>query len=131
VETGLGKGVVLEDARHARARLIDARRCLDHGRLRATRGWMTAHELDRAITRADALVDRDAFFATATAAMDAAERGLADRDERCLARQRAFWATAERFGLARTHVGPRPRVRPAPTPCSATPKDVEWPRARP
>jgi hypothetical protein len=124
-ETGLGAGVLLGDAATARGRLDAARRCLDHGRLRATRGWRTADEMDAMLPRADALVDRDTFYAHATTAMGEAERAVAGASEKCRARQRAFWATLERFGLARTHVGPRPRVRPAPTPFLAGPKEVQ------
>jgi hypothetical protein len=123
-ESGLGKGVVLADADEAGERIEPARRRLDDRR-RATRGWMTAAQLDRFLPRADSLVDRDEFYRTACVAMREAEQGLVDRDERCLARQKAFWETMRRFGLARTCVGPRPRVRPAPTPCTAARDRVE------
>jgi hypothetical protein len=123
-ESGLGQGVVLADAGEASERIELARRRIDDRR-RATRGWKSAAERDRSLPRADARVDREEFYRAACAAMDEAEHGLEDRDARCLTRQKAFWATMERFGLARTHRGRRPRVRPAPTPCTATGERVE------
>jgi transposase InsO family protein len=118
-ESRLGKGVVLASPAEAQARLTTATRRLDHGRRRATRGWLTARRLDAALPRADALVDRETFYRAACAARERVVSGLTDAEEIREAEQRATWATLESFGLARRVVGPRPRVRPVPTPCSA------------
>jgi hypothetical protein len=119
-EAGLGKGTRVESHAAAAARLEPARLRLDHGRLRASRGWRTAAELDAALARADALVDRARFYAEARAAMREAVLGLADADAGRKAEQDAIWRTLEKHGLARRHVGTRrtqcPRLPPvAPT----------------
>lgn len=115
-ESGLGKGVRLRDAREAAARLDPAKRRLDEGRLRASRGWKTAAELDRDLPRADALVARAVFHAEACSAMREAVLGLSDEQEIRKAEQDAIWRTLERHGLARRHVGlrrtPCPRLAP-------------------
>lgn len=130
-EAQLGKGVVLASAEQARERAEAARRVLDHGRLRATRGWRTAAELGRALPRADALVDREAFFRAACSAMEKATRGATTKREAQKARREAVFALLEQLGLQRTHVGLRPRVRPGPTACSAHADRVQCPGARP
>jgi transposase InsO family protein len=128
-ESGLGKGVRLSAHDEARARLEAARERLDGHRLRRTKGWRTARELGRTLPRADRLVDRAAFYAAACAAMEEAARGLTDLRAWLAARRQALFATLVSFGLATRHVGPRPRVRPGPPPCTATPDRVESPRA--
>jgi transposase InsO family protein len=130
-EAGLGKGVVLGSADEARERAEAARRVLDHGRLRATRGWRTAAELGRVLPRADALVDREAFFEAACSAMEVAARSATTKRAAQKARREAVFALLEQLGLQRTHVGLRPRVRPGPTACSAHADRVECPGARP
>jgi hypothetical protein len=115
-ESGLGTGVRLSDAAEAAQRLEIAQRRIDEGRLRASRGWRTAAELDRDLPRADALVDRAVLYAEARSAMREAVLGLADPKEIRKAEQDAIWRTLERHGLARRHVGlratPCPRLAP-------------------
>jgi hypothetical protein len=115
-ESGLGKGTRLQDTREAHARLAPARQRIDRGRLRASRGWKTAAELDRERPRADTTVDRRAFYEEACAAMRDAVLGLDDAREIREAEQDAIWRTLEKHGLARLHVGPRrtpcPRLAP-------------------
>lgn len=115
-ESGLGKGVRLADHADAAARLGPARRRIDEGRLRASRGWKTAAELDRDLPRAGALVPRAVFYAKARLAMREAVLGLVDPKDIRKAEQDAIWQTLERHGLARRHVGlrrtPCPQLAP-------------------
>jgi len=115
-ETGLGKGTVLSSHEEAAARLAPARERLDQGRLRPSRGWHTAAELDRLVPRADRCVDRDEFYERARAAMAAAALGLEDPAAARLAEREAVITTLCEFGLARRHVGRRLRVGPIPMP---------------
>lgn len=112
-------------AEAADAALACARRRVDEGRLRASRGWKTAVELDRALPRADALVDRDRFYAEARSAIRAAALGHDDARSRRKAEQDAIWATLERHGLARRHVGLRRTPQPRATPVAHTAAGVE------
>jgi hypothetical protein len=119
-ECGLGKGVRLESQEDAIARLAPALRRVDEGRLRASRGWKTALELDQELPRADAVVSRATFYADARAAMREAPLGLTDPRAIRKAEQDAIWRTLERHGLARRHEGvrrsPCPQLAPvAPT----------------
>jgi transposase InsO family protein len=118
-ESSLGKGVRLADTADARDRLEEARRTLDGGRLRATKGWRTARELAAHLPRADGLVDRARFYAAACAAMEDATRGLDKKRDVLKARRDAVFASLVAFGLATPHVGWRPRERPGPPPCNA------------
>lgn len=129
-EAGLGKGVRLAALSEAAERAERARRTLDQGRRRATLGWRTAGQVGRELPRADAWVDREAFYRAACDAMEAAVLGLTNRRTLRHARREALFATLERFGLARRYVGPRPRVRPGPGTCSAPRPGVDCPGAQ-
>ena len=115
-ETGLGKGVVLASDEEAAARLERAQRSLDEGRIRPSRGWLTAEQLDRVVPRGDTYVDREEFYSAACSAVEAAVLGLEDADQRREAERGAIFATLCRFGLARRHVGLRKREGPIPIP---------------
>jgi transposase InsO family protein len=115
-EAGLGKGVVLEDHLDAALRLAPAIERLDACRLRASRGWHTPAELDAMLPRGDQHVDRAAFYGRARTAMRAAVLGLEDPAAARQAEREAVFATLCEFGLARRHVGPRPRVGSVPWP---------------
>jgi len=106
-ETGLGNGVRLGSDAEAAARIALARRRLDHGRLRASRGWKTASELDAELLRADTIVHRDEFYEEARSAMKKAVHGLTKAAAIRRAEQDAIWRTLEKHGLARLHVGRR------------------------
>jgi hypothetical protein len=108
-----------------------ARDVLDHGRRRATLGWRTAAEVGATVPRADALVDPAAFHAAACTAMQDAGRGPTTTRAVQRARRDACFATLVAFGVATRHVGPRPRTRPGPTPCSASRTEVECAGERP
>jgi transposase InsO family protein len=130
-ESGLGKGVVLVSHEEAQARLEPARRRLDQGRLRASRGYVTAAELDRTLPRAEHLVERAAFYSVTRTAMTKAVLGLVDKDEIAQAEQDVVWSMLERYGLARSRRGrqrtPCPKL-PAVAPGTA---GVECPRGHP
>lgn len=115
-QTGLGKRARIASVAEAQALVNDARRRLDHGRRRATRGWHTADELDRIVPRADTQVDRAAFCAAARSAMATAVIGLEQDRARRAARRNALIETMIGFGLARRHRGRRPRTGPVPMP---------------
>jgi hypothetical protein len=114
-ESELGVGVRLGSTEEAAARLAPARARLSR-RLRATRGYRSADELDRGLRRADEMVDRDRFYAAACTAKQEAVLGLTERTAIERAEQRAVWLTLVRFGLARPRRGrcvvPCPRVTP-------------------
>jgi transposase InsO family protein len=124
-EGGLGRGVILESPEGARVRMERARRVLDGGRLRATRGWRTARELGAQLPRAAEQVDRAVFYEAACRAMEEAVQGLTERREVLQARRRALFGQLVRFRLALPHVGRRPRERPGPPGCAAPRADVE------
>lgn len=128
-ESGLGQGATVADHEEARQRFAAARTTLDEHRLRATKDWRTAAQLARDLPRADAVVDRDVFYAAACSAMDAAARGLKDRRAVLKARREALFAVLVSFGLATRHLGKRPRVRCGPPPRNAAREQVECPRA--
>ena len=119
-ESGLGKGVVLPDDAAAASRL-DRAEARIRLRPRPTRAWRTADELDREMPRADALVDRKAFYEAARSAMRDGVLGLTDEEQIQKAEQDAIWRTLEKHGLARLHIGPRraPRRMAAPVAAGA------------
>ena len=120
-ECGLGKGVVLACHAQALERLEPAVERLNHARLRPSRGWHTAAELDRMLPRGDACVDRKQFYERTRAAMEAATRGIEDPTVARLAEREAVITALCEAGLARRHVGRRPRVGPIPMPAQPLP----------
>ncbi len=124
-EGGLGSGVRLESLEDGAARLEPARRRIDGGRLRASRGWKTAAALDRERPRADTIVTRATFYAEARSAMAEAVRGLTKPRAIRRAEQNAVWRVLEKHGLARTRVGARAPPPARGCPCCATPGWVE------
>jgi transposase InsO family protein len=93
-----------------------ARACtlLDHGRLRASRGRRTAHEVDGALPRACDLVDRERFYEEACSAIQNALHGLATERVRRKAERAAIWGVLERHGLARARGPATPSASPGP-----------------
>ena len=108
-----------------------ARRTLDGGRLRATKGWRTAAQLAAELPRADQVVDRARFYAAACRAMEDAAHGLTGKRAVLKARREALFATVVTFELATRHVGRRPRERPGPPPCNGTRPAIPMFRTRP
>lgn len=115
-ETGLGKGVALHDHGEAARRAGAAVRRLDGARPRASRGWYTADELDRMLPRGDSCVDRASFYACSRAAMAAGVLGQTDPEAARKAERDAVIQTLCDHGLARRHLGRRPRVGNVPWP---------------
>jgi hypothetical protein len=111
--SGLGKGVVLSGPEEAARRLEEAVERLDGRRLRASRGYRTADELDVALPRADTKVLRARFYREACSAMKEAVLGLTDAQAIRKAEQDAIWSTLEKHGLSRRHVGRRRLARPS------------------
>lgn len=111
-ESGLGRGVVLRDAREAAVALGPAVERLNEHRLVATRGMRTAAAVDEALPRGYHAVDRHAFFEAACSASSKAAKGRANDRERRKAEREAILRTMERFGLiSRTRGGaPIPSV---------------------
>jgi len=79
---------------------------LDHGRLRASRGWRTAAQLDAGTARADARADRGKFYEEACSAVKKAVQGHTTARARRKAERAAIWSALERYGLARVR-GPK------------------------
>jgi hypothetical protein len=105
---------------------VPARRRLAR-RLRATRGYLSAAELDRELPRADALVDRKELHAEACAAKRDAVHGLTDREAIHAAEHEAVWRVLVRYGLARVRRGRCVVPWPKQAPCCATLHRVECP----
>ena len=120
-ESGLGRGVVLPSHAEAQARLEPAVERLNCVRLRPSRGWHTAAELEELLPRADACVDRARFYERARAAMKAAVLGTQDPAAARLAEREAVITTLCESGLARRRVGRAPRVGQIPMPVPPLP----------
>lgn len=89
-----------------------ALRTLNHRRLRKTRGYRTAAQVDLAMPRASDMVPREVFFKAACSAIWKAEadtlaRGATVRERRRAVRE-AIFATLESFGLIHRWRGDRP-----------------------
>lgn len=98
-DSGLGKGVVLRDDDEARAR-VERSRCRIDARPRASRGGLTAAELDESLPPWDRAVSREAFWREACAAIEQGLMSAASKRERRMRTREAVLATMERFGLA-------------------------------
>jgi hypothetical protein len=82
-----------------RRELEEATRVLDHGRLRATRGWQTAHDCDLGLPPAEGVISRAVFYEAACKAIACAVEGLEPGRERRRAEREAILATLQSFGL--------------------------------
>jgi transposase InsO family protein len=98
-EMALDADVVPPDLEDLRARLARATFTLDHRRLRATRGWQTAHQCDLGLPRADGVISRAVFYEAARQAVACATEGLDGARERRRAEREAILATLQSFGL--------------------------------
>lgn len=79
-----------------------------NARTRPSRGGLTADQLDRIRPRAEDLVHRARFHATACAAIEAAVHGIEDARARRRAEREAILCTLEQFGLVTRTRGRRP-----------------------
>jgi transposase InsO family protein len=82
-----------------RRELEEATRVLDQGRLRATRGWQTAHDYDLGLPKAEGVISRAVFYETVCQAIARAMEGLEPGRERRRAEREAILATLQSFGL--------------------------------
>jgi transposase InsO family protein len=83
-------------------------RRLNEKRLRRSRGWRTAAELDRILPRAEDRVQRDCFYEAACAAIEKAVQDIDDARARRRSEREAVLCTLEEFGLVRRSRGRRP-----------------------
>lgn len=106
-ETGLGRGVVVDDAREVRERVDAARRRLDDVRLRARLGYRTAAAADAALAPWYDPSTRERFLATVCRRIADALQGVQSPRARRVARREAIYASLERFGLVERTRGGR------------------------
>jgi transposase InsO family protein len=102
IERGIGE-IREELADDAPTRENLARVCarLDHGRLRASRGYRTAAEVDLALPRARDRVDRGRFYDEACSAVEKAVRRQGTARARRKAQRAAIWSLLEKHGVSR------------------------------
>jgi len=98
-ETGLGRGVVLQDDDEARARAVRGWCRIDTQRPRTSRGGLTASQLDATLPRWQSRVRREVFWTEACAAIDRLTKDASNKRERRMLEREAIFATLERHGL--------------------------------
>lgn len=89
-------------------RVDTAYKRLNNFRLRKSRNYKTATQLDLEMPSASDIVARDLFFSTACAAIAKAVAGCSKVRERRRAEREAIYATLESFGLIKRWRGNRP-----------------------
>ncbi len=110
-EAGLGRGTRFVNEDQAIVRLETARRTLNHGRLRASKGYRTSAQLAVALPPWYATVSRETFYARVQQVQEAlVHDGLTARARRRAERQAVF-QTLEQFGLAEIRRG-KPELVP-------------------
>lgn len=95
-------------------RLVRGVRRLNEGRLRASRGWRTAAQLDSLLARGDDRVRREELYAAACEDVALAVAGAKTVREERRARREAILCTLERFGLITRTRGGRPSTAAKP-----------------
>ncbi|MCG3133078.1 MAG: hypothetical protein HMLKMBBP_00170 [Planctomycetes bacterium] len=106
-ETGLGRGVVVNDAAPVRARIEKARTLLDERRLRRGLGYRTASAADADLTGWYDAGTRERFLATLSRRLAEALPGVESERARRKARREAIYASMEELGLIRRTRGVR------------------------
>ncbi|MCE9634574.1 MAG: hypothetical protein K8T90_02620 [Planctomycetes bacterium] len=106
-ETGLGRGVPVNDPAEPRERVEAARCRLDNVRLRASLGFRTATAADAGLTRWYHVCTRERFLATLCRRLDEALPGLEKARELRKARREAIYATMAELGLIKRTRGGR------------------------
>lgn len=105
-ETGLGKGVVIDDLRVAGTLVVGALARLDYLRPRASRGWKTAAQCHRELRPARNVVDRDRFYFAACCAIRRAVLHSKNKRARRRAERAAILNVMESYGpIQRTRGG--------------------------
>lgn len=97
-EAGLGNGVKLSCLAEAASRLAKADRLLDN-RLRASKGYRTALELEKAMPEGPLLIDREGFYLEACRAVENAVQGGGTPREKRQKERLAIYQALEKFGL--------------------------------
>ena len=105
--SGLGKGTLLMSVEAAAERLKSASSTLDVCRLRASRGWKTAQELDGGLVPGYN-VDRTVFYEAVQERMKQAVKGACSARQARLLEREAVYAVLESFGLVSRSRGGRP-----------------------
>ena len=105
--SGLGKGTLLVSVEAAAGRLKGASSALDARRLRASRGWKTACELDDGLVPGYN-VDRTRFYEAVQERIRQAVKGACSARQARLLEREAVYAVLESFGLVSRHRGGRP-----------------------
>jgi transposase InsO family protein len=118
-ESGVGSREPAPRAAEAFRRLATTALRLNRERRRASRGYLTAVELDDALPRADQVVDRAAFYRAARARAQAARRGARSARDARARERRALWDTLIEHGLATRRWGAC-RAREAACPLTPT-----------
>lgn len=104
---GSAAGVVC--AREALQTRVDAAIArLNEERQRGSRGWRTSAAITASELPAEAVVDRESFYAAVCAAAEEAVRDLKNGRARRMAERSAILQTMERFGLIRLTRGGTP-----------------------
>lgn len=106
-EAGLGKGIVVTSYADAASLVLAAVSRLDGHRLRASRGYLTACELDETLPRADN-IDRVRFYFVARERMQSAASRHKDKVEKRRAEREEAFRTLEGFGLVKRTRGGLP-----------------------
>jgi hypothetical protein len=106
-ETGLGKGVVVNDVDLVRERVDEARRRLDDVRLRARLGYRTAAAADAALTAWYDQTTRERFLAAVCRRLAEVLPGLGGKRAQRKARREAIYAAMEELGLVKRTRGGR------------------------
>ncbi|MEK7817433.1 MAG: hypothetical protein AAB281_04180, partial [Actinomycetota bacterium] len=105
--SGLGKGTLLMSVEAAAERLTGASSTLDARRLRASRGWKTADELDGGLVPGYN-VGRTSFYEAVQERVKQAVQGVCSARQARLLEREAIYAVLESFGLVSRHRGGRP-----------------------
>ena len=99
-ESGLGKGVKLPAVQEAALCLAKARHLLDN-RPRPSKGYKSAVQLEKAMLKGPAVVDREEFYSEACRGMRKAVQGGGTRREKRQRQRLAVYEALEKFRLIR------------------------------
>ena len=105
---GLGKGVKLTSLMEAAGKLAYSWEILDQCRLRGTKGYRTAQELEDQLPSWRGKVERGVFFEQACEAMEKGVKGGGTAREKRQAERQAVYATLEKFQLVERTRGGKP-----------------------
>ena len=107
-DAGLGKGVKLSNLEEAARKLASSWEILDRRRLRGSKGYRTAEELEAQLPSWDEKVEREVFYAQACEAKEKAVKGGGTTREKRQAERQAVYETLEQFKLITRTRGGKP-----------------------